>query len=321
MGINIAMMSDFHGDGHPQDPGPLRFADQKAYFDASRRHSDKDFLIIPGEEPNAHFGGHYTTVFSRPVYWTLVRKAGQPLVENLPEFGKVYHVGSAADELEMLKAENGLVWQAHPRTKGSSGYPDAIRETVHFRSDRYLGGSYQSLPADLSESRLCEVRCLGTLDDMNNWAGAKYLIAEGDTYAKFPDDDTYQHLMVNYIKLDRLPAFDQDWSPIVKSMRAGDFFVTSGEVLFRSFAIEGSGNQRTVVADLEWTYPLEFVELVWGDGDKTGRQIISATDRPPFGSHRFRIPFDASGKKWVRFAAWDSAGNGAFWQPVHLRAQ
>jgi hypothetical protein len=21
----------------------------------------------------------------------------------------------------------------------------------------------------------------------------------------------------------------------------------------------------------------------------------------------------------VRFAAWDSAGNGAFWQPVHLR--
>jgi hypothetical protein len=25
-----------------------------------------------------------------------------------------------------------------------------------------------------------------------------------------------------------------------------------------------------------------------------------------------------SGKKWVRFAAWDSAGNGAFAQPVHI---
>ena len=80
-------------------------------------------------------------------------------------------MGSAADELEMLKAENGLVWQAHPRTKGSSGYPDATRETEHFRSDRFLGGAFQSLPVDLSESRLCEVRCLGTLDDMNNWAG------------------------------------------------------------------------------------------------------------------------------------------------------
>jgi MFS family permease len=29
--------------------------------------------------------------------------------------------------------------------------------------------------------------------------------------------------------------------------------------------------------------------------------------------------FDASGKKWVRFAAWDSAGNGALTQPVHLK--
>ena len=319
LGINIAMMSDFHGDGHAKDPGPLRLSEQKAYFDASHRHSDRDFLIIPGEEPNAYFGGHYTTVFPKPVYWTQVRQPGQPLVENHPDYGKVYHVGSAADELQMLKAENGLVWQAHPRTKGSSGYPDALRETEHFRSDRFLGGAFQSLPVDLSESRLCEVRCFGTLDDMNNWAGPKYLVAEGDTYAKFPDDDSYPHLMVNYIKLERLPSFDEDWTPIVGAMRSGDFFVTSGEVLFKNLAIEGAGNQRTLVADLEWTFPLEFVEVVWGDGQKIDRQVITATDQPPFGSHRFRIPFNAMNQKWVRFAAWDSAGNGAFWQPVHLR--
>ncbi len=319
LGINIAMMSDFHGDGHAKDPGPLRLSEQKVYFDASHRHSDRDFLIIPGEEPNAYFGGHYTTVFPRPVYWTQVRQPGQPLVENHPDYGKVYHVGSAADELQMLKAENGLVWQAHPRTKGSSGYPDALRETEHFRSDRFLGGAFQSLPVDLSESRLCEVRCFGTLDDMNNWAGPKYLVAEGDTYAKFPDDDSYPHLMVNYIKLERLPSFDEDWTPIVGAMRSGDFFVTSGEVLFKNLAIEGAGNQRTLVADLEWTFPLEFVEVVWGDGQKIDRQVITATDQPPFGSHRFRIPFNAMNQKWVRFAAWDSAGNGAFWQPVHLR--
>ena len=321
LGVNIAMMSDFHGDGHPRDPGPLRLKEQKTYFDVCHRHTDRDFLIMPGEEPDAHFGGHYTMVFPRPVFWTLVRQPGQPLVENHPEYGKVYHVGSAADELQMLMAENGLVWQAHPRTKGSSGYPDAIRDSAHFRSDRFLGGAYQSLPVDLSESRLCEVRCLGALDDMNNWAGPKYLVAEGDTYAKFPDDDTYQHLMVNYIKLDRLPGFDQDWTPIVNSLRAGDFFVTSGEVLFNSFSLEGAGDQRTIVADLEWTFPLEFVEVVWGDGLKTDRKIIPATDQPPFGRRRFRIPFDAKGKKWVRFAAWDSAGNGAFWQPAHLLNQ
>ena len=98
----------------------------------------------------------------------------------------------------------------------------------------------------------------------------------------------------------------------------GDSFVTSGEVLIRSYAVEGTGSQRTISADLEWTYPLEFVEVVWGDGKTTDRQIIPATDLPPFGSHRFQIPLAAAGKKWVRFAAWDSAGNGALTQPIKL---
>ena len=319
LGINIAMMSDFHSDSHPKDPGPLRLAEQKVYFDGCRRHSDQDFLLMPGEEPNVAFGGHYTMVFPRPVYWTHVRAPGQPLVEEDPKYGRVYHVGSAADELEMLRREQGFVWQAHPRTKGSTGFPDATRETEHFRSDRFLGGAYQSLPVDQSEKRLCEIRCFSVLDDMNNWTGPKYLVAEGDTYMKYPDDETYPHLIVNYVKLDKLPAFDAGWSPILNAMRAGDFFVTTGEILFRNSGIEGAGAKRMFKAEVEWTFPLEFAELVWGDGDKTSRQIIPATQLPPFGAHRFEIPFDAAGKKWVRFAVWDSAGNGAFTQPVHLK--
>jgi hypothetical protein len=69
---------------------------------------------------------------------------------------------------------------------------------------------------------------------------------------------------------------------------------------------------------VEWTFPLEFVEVVWGDGQRTGRQVIPATDLPAFGNHQFRIPFNEAGKKWVRFAAWDSAGNGALVQPIKL---
>lgn len=57
MGVNIAMMSDFHSDGHAKDEGPLRLKEQKVYFDGCRRHSDRDFLIIPGEEPDAYFQG------------------------------------------------------------------------------------------------------------------------------------------------------------------------------------------------------------------------------------------------------------------------
>ena len=211
------------------------------------------------------------------------------------------------------------MWQTHPRTKGSTGYPDVIKDKDFFRSDRFLGGSYQSLPVDLSEKRLCEKRCLGLLDDMNNWAGPKYMIAEGDTYMKYPDDETYPQLIVNYVKLDRVPKFNEGWTPVLDAMRAGDYFVSSGEVLLRNSGMEGSGAKRTFIAEAEWTFPPEFAELVWSDGAKVERQIISMSAMAPFSSHKFRMPFDTSGKKWVRFAVWDSAGNGAFTQPVHLK--
>lgn len=47
--------------------------------------------------------------------------------------------------------------------------------------------------------------------------------------------------------------------------------------------------------------------------DKSGAPIPGVTV-----TLAFRIPFDATGKKWVRFAAWDVAGNGALVQPIKL---
>jgi hypothetical protein len=323
LGINIAILADFHGDGDATSTGRIRLDEQKVYFEGCQRFSDRDMLLIPGEEPDANFGGHYMFVFPKPLYFTHVKLPskgfpGQPFEETVEPYGKVYHTTDAATELTLLKQENGLVWQTHPRTKGSAGYPDASREKDFFRSDRFLGGSFQSLPVDLSQKRLCEQRCLGLLDDMNNWTGPKYMIAEGDTYMKYPDDETYPELDVNYVKLGRLPKYD-DWTSVLNAMRAGDYFVTSGEVLLRNSGIEGTGAKRTFQAEAEWTFPPEFAEFVWSDGDKVERQLIGLSDRAPFSSEKFRIPFDAAGKKWVRFAVWDSAGNGAFTQPVHLR--
>ena len=324
LGINIAILADFHGDSHPSDTGKLRLDEQQVYFDGCQRFSDKDFLLIPGEEPDANFGGHYLFLFPKPLFFTHLKRpeltpAAQPFQETLQPYGKVYHTSTAATELDLLNQEKGLVWQTHPRTKGSTGYPDATRTRDFFKSDRFLGGSFQSLPVDLSQKRICEERCLGLLDDMNNWAGPKYLIAEGDTYMKYPDDETYPQLDVNYVKMDKVPKFDEGWTPVVDALRAGDYFVTSGEVVFRNWAIEGSGAKSVYSAEVEWTFPPEFAELVWSDGNKVDRQLISLTDKGPFLTHRFRVPFDAAGKKWVRFAVWDSAGNGAFTQPVHLK--
>ena len=318
IGVNILGLGE-------SSRGPDRLQSQADYFEGARRHSDKNFLIMPSEEDfSGNLGGHNDVLPSKPVFWTQGREDGQSFVEQHPTYGTVYHVGNPADMMEMAKRENMLIYMAHPRSKGSTGFPDAIKDTAHFRHEHYRGIGWRwGMGIDGSEQRLCEIRCLDLLDDMNNWVAdqptpAKYVHAISETYQKGPGDDIYANNPVSYVKIDRLPGFD-DWSPIIDAMKRGDYFVTSGEVLIPSYGIEGAGTDRTIVADVEWTFPLDFVEVVWGDGQTTDRQIVSATDLPPFGSQRFEIPFDASGKKWVRFAAWDAAGNGALVQPVKLQ--
>jgi hypothetical protein len=324
IGINIVGLSDFHGDLRGNDTGVGRFEDQRDYGIASQKASDKNFLVTPWEEPSAYFGGHYNTLFPKNVYWSRRREPNQPFTENLQGFGKVYHTGSAEQVQQLLDAENGYWFHAHPRTKGTTGYPDAIFNKGWVKNDRYLGIAFKpGMGDDLSEIRMCQWRCFDAIDTMNNLYATsglqpKYLIADVDTYRKGPEDDLYPGHPVNYVKLDRLPGPAADWSPILRSLRNGEFWVTTGEVLITNYAVEGTGSKRTISANLEWTYPLEFVEVVWGDGKKVDRQIIRATNTQPHGSKNFSIPFDATGKVWVRFAAWDSAGNGAFVQPVWL---
>jgi hypothetical protein len=76
LGLNVIGLSDFHFELHPNDPGPLRLPEQKEYFEASRRASDTDFLVVPWEEPSAYFGGHYNILWPKDVYWTKVRQPG-----------------------------------------------------------------------------------------------------------------------------------------------------------------------------------------------------------------------------------------------------
>jgi hypothetical protein len=294
------------------------------YYELARRHSDSSFLITPYHEGSAAgSGGHWDLLLSKPVYWSEDRKPGQPLVENHPTYGRVYRLGGPDDMLEMAKRENILLFMPHARSKGSTGYPDALKDKAYFKSEQYRGIGYRwGMGVDGSEIRLCEYRCLDILDDMNNWyadlpSPPKYLEAITETYRKGPGDDIYANNPVSYVKLDALPKVD-DMTPLIETMKRGDYFVTSGEVLIPAYRVEGTGSQRSITADVEWTFPLEFAEVVWGDGQKTERQIIPATHLPAFGKHSFKIPFDATGKKWVRFAVWDTAGNGALVQPIKL---
>ena len=56
MGVSMVHLAEFHGDGHPQDPGPLRLPEMQAMFDECRRLSDGELLLIPGEEANVYLG-------------------------------------------------------------------------------------------------------------------------------------------------------------------------------------------------------------------------------------------------------------------------
>jgi hypothetical protein len=303
----------------------------RASVDGARRHSDADFVVMPNQEYyGSPLGGHTDLLFSHPVYWTQGRAAGQALVERRsgsdPNSGSglaVYHIGSADDLMEMARREDVMISMPHPRTKGSTGFPDAVKDTAAFKDPHYQGVGFRwGMGLDLSERRLCERRCLALLDDMSNWTAdrpgpPKYILSISEVRYQAPGDDIYASAPVSYVKLDRLPS-PQDVGPVVKALMRGDYFVTSGEVLIPSYRVSGSGARRTIEAEVEWTFPLDFVEVVWGDGVTTGSLVVAATDLPPMARHRFSIPFDAAGKKWVRFAAWDSAGNGALVQPVKL---
>lgn len=327
--------SDLHFPPEEPKPGtragrspPDPFRSQAIYYDVARRQSDKNFVVMPNTEIlrgeiARNLGGHSDLLISHPVYWVQGRAPGQRLVEDDAKYGHVYHLGTVADMMEMTHRENLLIYMPHPESKGSTGFPVAIKDTAHFNDENYRGLGFRwGMGLDGSEQRLCEYRCLPLWDDINNWVAnratpAKYIQAISEIYGESYGDDVYANNPVNYVKLDRLPP-PGEWGPIINAMKNGEYFVTSGEVLISNYSIEGSGERSAVVAKVEWTFPLEMVEIVWGDGQKTGRQVISATDLPPFGSHRFEIPFDATGKKWLRFAAWDSAGDGAMEQPARL---
>jgi len=335
-GIGVDIFSIIDGVRGParHDRGEAFVDALNEYYEAARRQSDKDFLVMPNDENSTggrppFMGGHYDILIPGPVYWKPQRKPGEPIVEEHPEYGKVYNVATPADMMEMTEMANVILSMPHPNSKRSTGYPEAIKDEPQFLHENYFALGYRwGMGIDASETRLGEYRFLNLWNDANNWMAArdlppKFALAISEARSdkghrgKPPFDDAYGMSPVNYIKLDSVPTVD-DMSSIINTLKSGDYFMTSGEVLIPNYEIRGRGNEKTIVADVEWTFPLEFVEVVWGDGEKTGRNVISATDLPAFGKKQFEIPFDATGKKWVRFAAWDVATNGALVQPVSL---
>ena len=163
---------------------------------------------------------------------------------------------------------------------------------------------------DGSEMRLCEYRCQALLDEMNNWVAdlptpLKYIQAITETYQQGPGDDIYANNPVNYVKLDTLPRPD-DRSSDHRRDEARRLFLDLGRsadsLLRRAGHRQRSGRSRPTSS---------------GPSRSTSSRSCGATARRPIArssrrpscrrsaSSASRFPFDATGKKWVRFAAWD----------------
>lgn len=316
MGIDAAMIADFHGDGHPQDQTDLRLKELKAYYDYCRAQSSGDFLLMPSEEANVHYGGHWAVAFPKPVYWIMAPLgAKSSIAENVPGYGRVYTIGSAKALLDMMRREHGFAYQTHPRTKGSKEYPDKIRYTEHFLDDTFFGAGWKQMPADMSSPRQGE-RSLKLLDDMSNWGLHKRLLAEVDVFQIDSTHELYSHMNVNYVRAPSLPSFD-NYGSLTTAMEKGDFFMSTGEVLMPEHSISPrSAGRLRVTADVHNTLPLQFAELVWGDGNETHRFTYPLETSHSFEQRKLDFEVDTPNWRWARLAVWDIAGNGAFANPV-----
>ena len=327
-GVDIVHLAEFHYTAHPKGPDSLRLAELASLHDMCKRWSNREFLLLPGEEPNEFLGGHWLSFFPKPVNWIMARKPDAPFVTNDPTYGKVYRVGNKDDMLKLLVAENGLAWTAHARTKGSTGYPDKYKDEAFYKSDHFFGAAWKNIPADLSEPRLSR-RVLDLMDDMANWGYKKHVIAEADIFTMEPQNETYAHLNVNYLQMDKLPDYKQGWQPVLNAMKRGKFFVTTGEIMLPAFTVNGKGagetltlptdGKATVSLDMNWTFPLTFAEIISGDGRQVFRERVDLTSTLPFGKKQYRFSTNLKNRTWVRVEVWDAAVNGAFTQQVWLQ--
>ena len=263
-----------------------------------------------------HLGGHWALVFPRPVYWFMNRPQNGAFVSTHPR-----------------NTARCTAWRMRRRCSTSSGARAATcTRRIRGRRDRpgfrtgFSRPTTSAMPATwapagrrcrrISSSPRLGDRAFDLLDDLNNQGLRKRLLGEVDVFQFDHTHELYAHMNINYIKLDRLPAFDR-WGDALAPL-------ANGRVLHHDW--------RSAPA-ARWTLPHRQPPRSWQRRTCCGRsrcgspRSSGATARPPqrdvieladtreFGSATFEWRAKASGWKWARVAVWDVAGNGAFVNP------
>ena len=99
---------------------------------------------------------------------------------------------------------------------------------------------------------------------------------------------------INYLRLDRIPRFDEGWQPVLDALRGGQVLrhaparswcassPSAASRAARRWRWRRASGPRSG-STLDWTFPLRFAEVVSGDGTKVYRERIDLADTGPFG--------------------------------------
>jgi hypothetical protein len=126
-------------------------------------------------------------------------------------FGSVYRVGSVRDMLQLAHAEGGMVYQAHPRTKGSTGFPAQIRGSEQLLDPAYFGAGWKAMNVDLSSKRMGD-HVFRVLDDLNNWGLQERMMGEVDLFQIDSTHELYGHMLTTSAWI-RCPTIIRKGSP------------------------------------------------------------------------------------------------------------
>ena len=230
MGVDATMIMDFHGDGHPADLTDLRLDELDAYFGSTQGPVRSGVFADSRRGSERSSRRPLVGRVSEAGVWFMSRPKSPDAAFEMqhPKYGKVFSAANPQEMLDLVRREGGYMYQTHPRTKGSTGFPDKIVATDHFRDPRYLGAGWKAMPSDLSSPRLGD-RSFDLLDDLSNQGLRKRIFGEVDMFQFDHTDELYAHMNINYIKLDRLPAFER-WGDALEPLARGDFFTTTGGV-------------------------------------------------------------------------------------------
>ena len=157
----------------------LRLKELKAYYDFCGAQTDTGFLLIPSEEANVHYGGHWAVAFPKPVYWYMAPPESKSSVSEVPGYGTVYTIGSANALLDMMRREQGFAVIRLIRERRARKYSPTKFDIPSTFSTTPTGATgWKQMPADMSSPRLGE-RSLKLLDDMSNWGLRKETACRG----------------------------------------------------------------------------------------------------------------------------------------------